>query len=307
MVGHRPEILVELARRRVRFVVMAPTEMTTDVPEHSDLVPKPYWDRRARGLGATEARPAVSCGEENLLTLAGDPYSTENILLHEFAHAVHEMALSKLDETFDGRLAAAYASAISEGLWSGTYAATNRMEYWAEGAQSWFDTNRTNDDQHNDVGTRDRLKDYDPRLAKLLTEAFGDREWRYRKPATRPVAERMHLAGFDPSEAPTFAWPARPSSKEPLDLAALEPVSAPKATPSRSTDPTSIEFVNRRRDPVEVAWLDTRGERKPYQVLAPGSSHLQPTYVGHVWLVRHGDVPLAVFVAASGAGRAEIR
>ena len=90
MVGHRPEVLRALAENNVRFAVMAHNELTTDIPEHSDLQPDSYWDRRARGLGPTPIRPAVSCGEENLLNYPGDPYSTENILVHEFAHAIHQ-------------------------------------------------------------------------------------------------------------------------------------------------------------------------------------------------------------------------
>jgi alpha-glucosidase len=85
MLAGRDDVRKALIRAKVRFAVMAPTEMTTDVPEHSDLTPKDYWDRRARGLGATRARPAVSCGEENLLNLRGDRYPRENILIHEFA------------------------------------------------------------------------------------------------------------------------------------------------------------------------------------------------------------------------------
>jgi hypothetical protein len=88
-----------MAANKTRFTVMAHDEWTTDVPEHSDLRPPEYWDRRARGLGATRSRPSVSCGEENLLAMKGDPYSTENILIHEFAHAIHEMGLSTVDPT----------------------------------------------------------------------------------------------------------------------------------------------------------------------------------------------------------------
>src|SRR5690242_7933969 len=40
MIGHRPDVLRAIADAKVRFVVMAPSEMTTDVPEHSDLTPK---------------------------------------------------------------------------------------------------------------------------------------------------------------------------------------------------------------------------------------------------------------------------
>ena len=91
-------------KNRVRMAVMAPTELTTDIPEHSDLKPKEYWDRRARGLGPTRRRPAVSSAEENLLNLRGDRYRKENILVHEFAHAIHEMALNTVDPKFDARL-----------------------------------------------------------------------------------------------------------------------------------------------------------------------------------------------------------
>ena len=41
------------------MVVMAYNEFTTDVPEHARLEPAVYWDRRARGLGATPEAPAV--------------------------------------------------------------------------------------------------------------------------------------------------------------------------------------------------------------------------------------------------------
>src|SRR5260370_1668346 len=104
---------------------MAPTEMTTDLPEHSDLTPKEYWDKRARGLGATPARPAVSCGEENLLNLKGDRYNKENILIHEFGHVVHEMGMDGIDPDFDGKLREAYKKAMDKGTWKDTYAATN--------------------------------------------------------------------------------------------------------------------------------------------------------------------------------------
>ena len=93
-----------LNRNKARYAVMARDEFTTDISEHSDLKPSQYWDRRARGLGATFARPAVSCGEENLLGLPGDPYAKENILIHEFAHALHQMALIQLDNSFQNQI-----------------------------------------------------------------------------------------------------------------------------------------------------------------------------------------------------------
>ena len=209
MIGHRPEVLEALAASRTRFSVMADTEMTTDVPEHADLDPRGYWDRRARGLGATRSRPSVSCGEENLLCFEGDPYRTENILIHEFAHAIHEMGMNRVDPTFDARLLDAFDQAMDEELWINTYAASNHREYWAELVQSYFDTNREDDSLHNHVDTRGELAAYDSRGHALCVEIFGANPWKYRRPADREdgAAGTGHLKGWMPDEGPRFAWP----------------------------------------------------------------------------------------------------
>lgn len=209
MLSGRDDILQALAANRVRVAVMAWNEFTTDIPEHSRLTPKTYWDRRARGLGATPNAQAVSCGEENLLCMPGDPYHSENILIHEFAHTIHEMGLSRLNPTFDSRLKTAYEDAKQKGLWARTYAITNRQEYWAEGVQCWFDNNRENDSSHGPINTRAELEQYDPVLAKLCEEILGAGSWRYKKPMERNEADRSHLAGWNPSAAPRFQWPAR--------------------------------------------------------------------------------------------------
>jgi cyclophilin family peptidyl-prolyl cis-trans isomerase len=202
MLAHRPEVLRVMATNRARFVVMAHNEYTTDVPEQATRSPKVFWDRRARGLGGRIA----SCGEENLLSYPGDPYATENILIHEFGHAIMNIGMRALDPGFKDRVRAAYGRAMEAGLWRRTYAATDVEEYWAEGVQNWFDNNRQNDAQHNAVNTRVELKEYDPALAALCAEVFGEIPWRYAKPMDRPESERAHLAGFDPAKSPRFRW-----------------------------------------------------------------------------------------------------
>ena len=202
MLSHRQEILPVMATNRARLVVMAHNEYTTDVPEQANRAPKVFWDRRARGLGGRIA----SCGEENLLNFPGDPYSTENILVHEFAHAVLNVGMRALDPEFKDRVRAAYRKAVDAGLWKKTYAATDVEEYWAEGSQSWFENNRESDAQHNHVNTRAELKEYDPELASLCAEVYGEISWRYVKPMNRPAAEREHLTGFDPAKSPRFRW-----------------------------------------------------------------------------------------------------
>ena len=89
VIGHRPDILQAMADNGVRMVIMAYNEYTTDLPEQANMQPKDYWDRRARGLGGQ----IVSGAEENLLCYPNDPYSTENILIHEFAHTIHGSGL----------------------------------------------------------------------------------------------------------------------------------------------------------------------------------------------------------------------
>lgn len=206
MLSHRPKILTAMADNNTRLAVMAFNEYTTDIPEHAHLTSRVFWDRRARGLGATPSAPAVSCAEENLLGHPGDPYAAENICIHEFAHAIHSMGMSTVDPTFDDRLKTAFETAIAKELWVNTYASGNRQEYWAEGVQSWFDDNRENDSLHNHVNTRLELKKYDPRLARLCEEVFGDNQWRYKKPLARKPQERAHLANVDFENLPQFKW-----------------------------------------------------------------------------------------------------
>lgn len=175
MTSKRPEIVPELARRGVRVAIMARTELTTDIPEHADLAPKDHWDRRARGLGATPSRPAVSGAEENLLGYPDDRYRGEDIFLHEFAHTIHVMALRTLEPGFEAELKRLYAAARAKGLWDKTYAATNAGEYFAEGVQSWFGANRQADPPdgvHNHVDTRAELRAHDPDLAAFIERYF---------------------------------------------------------------------------------------------------------------------------------------
>ncbi|GEP44189.1 hypothetical protein [Brevifollis gellanilyticus] len=173
MVAKNPRMIDKLVKNKVRVAIMASTEMTTDIPEHSDLTPKDYWDKRARGVGATHARPATSGAEENLLNLPGDRYKGENIFLHEFAHTLHLMAMVDMDPGFDAKLKKTYEKAIAAGLWKGTYAASDYKEYFAEGVQSWFNANMESkipNGIHNEINTHKELEKYDPELYALIAE-----------------------------------------------------------------------------------------------------------------------------------------
>jgi len=206
MLANRPDVRQKLAEKKMYVTVMAYNEMQTDLPECRNM--SPWYDKRARGLGG---RP-VSCGEENLLDFAGDPYHGENIFIHEFGHAIHG-ALARLDEDFNPRLRALYEEAKQSGRIGG-YGMNNPGEFWAEGVQSWFDCNRAGGLQLvgaagqvlSELNTRAQIKERLPEFAEFLDNGFRQNKWVY-----LPVRKRFdqpHLRGYDPAKAPTFRWPA---------------------------------------------------------------------------------------------------
>ncbi len=247
MLAHRPDIRRAMVQSGSRLCIIAHNEFTTDLPEFAhlakekpdelpDLPAKEYWDARARGLGGDERDPLCSSSEENLLGYAGDPYAAECVLIHELAHNIHLRGMVRVDPTFDTRLQETYRKALEAGLWKNKYAAVNHREYFAEGAQSWFDNNRENDHDHNHVNTRAELIEYDPGLAAMCREVFGDTPFKYTRPATRLSG---HLAGFDPAQAPRFVWPQRldraraKSAGRPKPAAVARRPSSPRLPPPR--------------------------------------------------------------------------
>lgn len=217
MLKNRPDVLDAMIKSGSRLCILGWNEFTTDQPEWRWLAnrsnrdfpgvqAKDYFDARARGMGGSQSDPYCSCGEENLLGYPGDPYWQENILIHELAHNIHLRGMVNIDATFDSRVLAAYERAKGIGLWKGKYASVNHHEYFAEGVQSWFDNNRQDDHDHNHVDTRLELMEYDPGLASLCREVFGDTEFRYTKPVERLEG---HLEGYRTEQAPTFTWPKR--------------------------------------------------------------------------------------------------
>jgi hypothetical protein len=139
MLAQRPDVRRSMIRSGARLCILAWNEFTTDQPEWEWLAeepvagfpgisPRDYRDARARGMGGSPTDPYCSCGEENLLCYPGDPYSTENILIHEFAHNIHLRGMLNIDPTFDPRLKATYDAAMKAGLWKGKYASVNHHE-----------------------------------------------------------------------------------------------------------------------------------------------------------------------------------
>ena len=193
MIGHRRDILKALAQLRGRFIILAYNEMTTDAPENRGFFPRFFHNVRARGGGG-------------LFTFGGEEsaFGRISLVVHELAHSIHGNALNQLiDPTFDNRLKAVYNAAMEKGLWSGTSLTANKDEYWADGVDSWFHTTIFIDT--NPIKTRDALKAYDPALALLIAEVFGDNDWRYTAAVTR--THLPHLRGFNPQDVRIVEYP----------------------------------------------------------------------------------------------------
>lgn len=194
MLLKRMDIREALIKRGARVLIMAETEMETDLPERSDwkkptkddrrltpgerenydkpggiasMTDKEYWNKRARGMGGI----VTSCAEENLLGYPNTRYYGENILVHEFSHNIMG-ALRVADPALYAEIEPAYLAAKAKGLYKGQYAINTLAEYWAEGSQWWFWSNYEFYDGDTRVQSPEDLRTYDPTLFSILERVY---------------------------------------------------------------------------------------------------------------------------------------
>ena len=314
MIGHRSDILKALAQNRVRFSIIAHNELTTDIPELRDLSPRFYYNVRQRGGSGGQGYRTTWAAEEHAFTSA-------SVAIHELAHDIHLVALNQqIDPTFDNRLKTLFNAAIAKGLWHGV--SRNYLEYWAEAVTVWFHV-----PQSSPFKTREALKAYDPDIALLIAEVFGDHDWRY-----TPIRMRTHLhhlQGFDPQSAPQLKFPPgveeayeelrNPNINERdewVNLPPYDPSLLPKLNELRNRsqadgspeDWTDILVVNTIDAEVLFYWVNPDGTETLHQRFPPnawGIAHFR-CRVGDLLLAKDttGSFPLAVFQVVHKTGRA---
>jgi len=195
MLAHRPDLRATLAREGYRVAILAESEGVLDLPEQAHwtkpaeddprltrcerkhyaerigrLTDRQYWDARARGM----AGKLTSGAEEDLLGRPSSRWYGETIFVHEFAHDVL-YAVQIADPALYRAVEDAYAEARAAGRWKDEYALTTVHEYWAEGTQFWFNSNKLAVMEGRRVLTDGDLAAYDPALHAVLRRAYGDR------------------------------------------------------------------------------------------------------------------------------------
>merc|ERR1712182_36321 len=99
----------------------------------------------------------------------------ESILVHEFGHAVMNCGF---DECLQRSILNIYREALAAGYSKDTYMFSNEEEFWANGTQAWFNAiHRT--DVNAGIRTREDVLKHLPKLASLMKEVYGNREWSY--------------------------------------------------------------------------------------------------------------------------------
>ena len=208
MFAYRHDILKAFIADGIKLVVLGPEESLSDLPEYKKR-PAESIDHTARFLDYSPEVKLLVVDQGNVLDDMDGSYTTGCQVIRVFAKALYhvtgtrpvdpnwdsrglnvqqyELRVRRMDIRFDEKLRELYDNSMNKGLWKGTAAAGNHVEYWAEGVLAYFDAAGEvvppNDSGHQ-IATRETLKEYDPGLFALVEETMaykGKVDWRYRK------------------------------------------------------------------------------------------------------------------------------
>jgi dipeptidyl aminopeptidase/acylaminoacyl peptidase len=161
-----------------------------------------------------------------------------------------------------------------------------------------------------ETGTRKRAFDHE-RLSVALAKVTGKEIQADRLPIEKlkfneSRSEVRFTSGGKQWKCDLRSYEVRDVAKDEQITSSLRPHT--ELHPSiRSSDETSVTFINRTKDVVEVYWVDYESQRRHYATIRVDEQHRQHTFAGHVWMVTNkAEKRLAVFVATEEAGSAVI-
>jgi dipeptidyl aminopeptidase/acylaminoacyl peptidase len=206
MFAYRHDILKAMIADGARLVVLGRKEKLSDLPEFRDAKNQAGFDE-VRYLDYTPRLKLMVVPEENVLGLPKEPFAGKCMVVSVFAKGLYhvtalrpvianferqrdrqqyELRVKRMDVEFDRQLEKIYEEALRKGLWKGTSAARNRIEYWAAGVEAYFDAageGTSPDGADRSITTREALKAYDPPLFALVDETMAYKEhvdWRFK-------------------------------------------------------------------------------------------------------------------------------
>jgi hypothetical protein len=165
------------------LAVYAARENAYLVPEHRGGYDPEMYDVEGYG-GSTWNHCVSSISERNVLRTRGNEndflntrYTNENILIHEFGHAVRLVGIeTQADKALSDELYAVYENAYYTGRWPNTYAIGNIDEYFATLSAVWFDNMAEKPDWtdgvRSPINTRAELKEYDPEAYEFFAKVY---------------------------------------------------------------------------------------------------------------------------------------
>jgi alpha-glucosidase len=207
MFAYRHDILKALIADGVKLVVLGRDEKLSDLPEYAKMKEGKGVDSKSRSLDYAPEIKMLVTGEEKILENPRESHTADSPIIRQFARALYhvtgtrpldpnwnnrrrdvqqyELRVKRLDVQFDERLKQLYEASIAKGLWKGTPAAKDRVEYWAEGVAAYFDAAGSTPSPKgapHPIATREGLEKYDPDLYALVNETMayeGHADWRF--------------------------------------------------------------------------------------------------------------------------------
>lgn len=164
----------KLIQRGEYYILVPPGGNPRDVPEFANAPGNVnsgiYWDQPR--CGASNAAGLLCMAEDN-------PDGHANVMIHEMVHMISIGGYQKMGGSFGSELTQAFNNAVSQGLWSNTYARTNKEEYLAVCVQIFYEvgfpfvTDPAGDGNWNHIVTRAQLQQYDPTIYNFIDTYFN--------------------------------------------------------------------------------------------------------------------------------------
>jgi hypothetical protein len=212
MFAYRHDILKAMIAAGARLVVLGRNERLSDLPEFKGAKSQAGFEE-VRYIEYTPSLQLMVVPEENVLGLRNEPFAGKCMVISVFAKALYhvtalrpvipnfeqqrdrqqyELRVKRIDIELDHKLGKIYDDAMDKGLWKGTAAARDRIEYWTAGVEAYFDA--TGDGQppnlaDRPITSREMLKAYDADLYALVNETMAYTEhvdWRFKRHGSGP-------------------------------------------------------------------------------------------------------------------------